>query len=103
MGNCCGYCPKCVNVDFCPDHEGLQTWCRESEISSDCGWPVISACVCNSGKCEAVQTTEPRRPLPEGATVIQEDPPFQDEGCNNSGKVYASELLRFWMCLTMPV
>eukprot|EP01083_Nonionella_stella_P179323 636296_1 len=51
VGNCCGYYPKCVNVDYVPDHEAMRAWCKETGTYSVCGWPVIDYCECDAGNC----------------------------------------------------
>ena len=73
VGNCCGFYPACVNADFCVDLDGVKAWCRETGGVGVCGYPVIAACVCESGKCATVETTEPATPLPDGATIVDND------------------------------
>ena len=53
VGNCCGYYPACVNVDSPTDPEGVRARCAKEGRVSVCGFPVISACVCRQGQCEA--------------------------------------------------
>ena len=52
IGNCCGYYPACVNVDFTPD---LDKACPEG-ASSICGFPEIDGCRCGQdGLCVGYQ------------------------------------------------
>jgi hypothetical protein len=54
VGNCCGYYPACVNVNSPTDPQGVQAECAKKGMVSVCGFPDISACTCNQGRCEAV-------------------------------------------------
>ncbi|MFH1649307.1 MAG: hypothetical protein ABIA93_02050 [Candidatus Woesearchaeota archaeon] len=54
VGNCCGYYPKCVNVDYQPDTEAVQKQCAEQGIASVCGWQEIESCSCQKSRCEEV-------------------------------------------------
>lgn len=54
IGNCCGFYPKCVRADFCPDLEGVDKWCKTNMMMSVCSFSEIHACVCEAGTCEAV-------------------------------------------------
>ena len=52
VGNCCGYYPKCVNVNFEPDPSKA---CPGTGMAGICGWSEISRCTCDSaGKCQGV-------------------------------------------------
>ncbi|MEM6531326.1 MAG: hypothetical protein AAF654_01815 [Myxococcota bacterium] len=53
VGNCCGYFPRCVNVDFKPDPAAVRRACEETGMMSTCGFVEISACECRAGKCAA--------------------------------------------------
>lgn len=53
VGNCCGYYPACVNIDSPTDPEGVRARCAKEGRVSVCGFPVISACTCRQGGCEA--------------------------------------------------
>lgn len=53
VGNCCGEYPACVNVNSPTDPAGVQAQCAKQGMASICGFPVISGCVCNAGKCES--------------------------------------------------
>jgi hypothetical protein len=53
VGNCCGYYPACVNVNSPTDPKGVQAECAKKGMVSVCGFPEISACTCNRGRCEA--------------------------------------------------
>lgn len=50
VGNCCGYYPRCVNVDSpTPEPE-----CGDGAVGV-CGWPVISHCECVENTCRSMQ------------------------------------------------
>lgn len=53
IGNCCGYYPQCVNKDSNPDPSFVQTKCSEEKVSSICGYPDITECVCSLNTCES--------------------------------------------------
>jgi len=53
VGNCCGYYPACVNVNSPTDPQAVQAECAKKGMMSVCGFPEISACTCNQGRCEA--------------------------------------------------
>eukprot|EP01084_Bolivina_argentea_P193832 332514_1 len=47
VGNCCGYYPGCVNINYEPDPTAVQAKCAEEGLSSICGWTDPSGCLCN--------------------------------------------------------
>jgi len=53
VGNCCGYYPQCVNINFQPDLEKVKESCANSNVISPCGWTQIDACTCTEGRCQA--------------------------------------------------
>ena len=64
VGNCCGHYPACVNVDSPADPEAVARECADKGLAGICGYPVIDACVCTAGHCEAA----PRSPTrPDGS------------------------------------
>lgn len=50
VGNCCGYYPRCVNVDS-PTSEPV---CAP-DVASVCGWPDITHCTCVENRCRSMQ------------------------------------------------
>lgn len=54
VGNCCGRYDACVHADSRPDPEALARECADSDRMGICGFPVVDACACRSGRCEAV-------------------------------------------------
>lgn len=53
VGNCCGYYPQCVNVDYRPNPAAVQAACAREGRSSICGYPEIHGCRCIEGQCAA--------------------------------------------------
>ena len=53
VGNCCGSYPACVSVDSPVDAAAVARECADKGLSGICGYPVVEACVCNAGRCEA--------------------------------------------------
>ena len=53
--NCCGYYPKCVNKDYAPDISAVERECKEKGISSICGFPDITSCMCVEHACRDAQ------------------------------------------------
>jgi len=53
--NCCGYYPRCVNVDHEPDIAAVQAECAEKGLVSVCGFPEIDSCSCIANRCESLQ------------------------------------------------
>jgi len=53
--NCCGYYPRCVNVDHEPDIEAVIQKCQEEGLVSVCGFPDITECGCIENTCESMQ------------------------------------------------
>jgi hypothetical protein len=50
VGNCCGYFPRCVNIDSpTPRPE-----CSD-DVGGVCGWPDISHCECVENTCRSMQ------------------------------------------------
>jgi hypothetical protein len=54
IGSCCGYYPRCVNVNARTDPAGVQADCQREGRMSICGFPAITGCTCNAGQCENV-------------------------------------------------
>ena len=54
VGSCCGYNPRCVNKDSATFPEQVQAQCAKDGRVSTCGFPTISSCACNAGKCAAI-------------------------------------------------
>jgi hypothetical protein len=63
VGNCCGYYPQCVNVAHQPDPAGVQAACEREGRSSVCGFPEISGCRCEAGRCVAEPGAAPAASL----------------------------------------
>lgn len=57
VGNCCGSYPACVNADSPVDSAAVARECADKGLSGVCGYPVIDACVCNAGRCEAAPSS----------------------------------------------
>lgn len=53
VGSCCGYMPACVAKDAKVDPAAVQAKCAKEGRVSVCGFPVITACSCNQGVCQA--------------------------------------------------
>ena len=53
--NCCGYYPRCVNVDHEPDIEAVKSQCAKERRVSICGFPDISDCKCVANTCKSFQ------------------------------------------------
>ena len=53
--NCCGYYPKCVNKEHVPDIAEVERECEEKGISSICGFPDITSCMCVEHVCKSMQ------------------------------------------------
>ena len=53
IGNCCGRYPACVNRDSPVFPERVRDECARKHLSGVCGFPVIEACRCLQGRCEA--------------------------------------------------
>ncbi len=53
--NCCGYYPRCVNVDFEPDIEAVKLECEEQGSFGICGYPEITHCECIDNQCKSMQ------------------------------------------------
>ncbi len=51
--NCCGYYPKCVNINSKTDPDLVKEICEEQGLASDCGFPVIESCECINNQCTA--------------------------------------------------
>lgn len=55
MHNCCGYYPECVNVNAKTDAEWVEAYCMREQMGSICGFPDITSCHCDHGKCAPAQ------------------------------------------------
>ena len=53
--NCCGYYPRCVNINHEPDIEAVIRECQEKQILGVCGFPEITHCRCEKNKCLSMQ------------------------------------------------
>jgi hypothetical protein len=53
VGNCCGRYDACVRADSQPDPAAVQAECAAEGGVGICGFPVIEACVCSAGTCQA--------------------------------------------------
>lgn len=54
--NCCGYYPKCVNLNAGADPEFVAAACAREGLASACGYPSIDACRCIESHCEGYLT-----------------------------------------------
>jgi hypothetical protein len=54
VGNCCGYYPRCANVDatFSPPD------CSAGQVGV-CGFPEITSCDCRANSCVSLQNGNP--------------------------------------------
>ena len=55
VGNCCGSYPMCVRAGSQVDPAAVQVECAKRDMAGICGFPVIDACVCSAGRCQAMQ------------------------------------------------
>ena len=51
VGNCCGYFPRCVNVNAKVDPQAVQAQCARSGMASVCGFRQVEGCECVQGEC----------------------------------------------------
>lgn len=51
VGNCCGYYPRCVNVNAAVDPKAVQAQCARSGMASVCGFKAVEGCECVQGEC----------------------------------------------------
>lgn len=51
VGNCCGYFPRCVNVNAAVDPKAVQAQCARSGMVSVCGFKPVESCECVRGEC----------------------------------------------------
>lgn len=58
IGNCCGHYPACVHADSIADPQAVASECAERGLSGICGFPVIEACACREGRCEAAPSAD---------------------------------------------
>lgn len=56
--NCCGYYPRCININHEPDIKAVQEACQKKGLVSVCGFPEIDSCKCVENKCESMQDGE---------------------------------------------
>jgi len=54
VGSCCGYYPRCLNKDSPTFPEQVKARCAKQGRMGVCGFPAISACHCDQGKCTAI-------------------------------------------------
>ncbi len=52
VGNCCGYFPRCVNVNAKVDPKAVQAQCARSGVASVCGFKPVEGCECVQGECK---------------------------------------------------
>ena len=52
VGNCCGYFPRCVNVNAQVDPQAVQAQCARSGMASVCGFKEVEGCECVQGECQ---------------------------------------------------
>ena len=50
--NCCGYYPKCVNINSIPNQKLVIDLCEISESMPICGFQTINHCVCINNICQ---------------------------------------------------
>lgn len=53
VGNCCGHYPACVAKDARVNPAAVRAKCAKEGRMAVCGFPVISACSCVQGMCQA--------------------------------------------------
>jgi|WetSurMetagenome_2_1015567.scaffolds.fasta_scaffold832570_1 hypothetical protein len=51
MHNCCGYYPKCMNVDAKTDSDFVRKFCTQEKKMGVCGFTAIDSCQCSNGQC----------------------------------------------------
>ncbi|MEL6544448.1 MAG: hypothetical protein AAFQ82_07465, partial [Myxococcota bacterium] len=56
VGNCCGYFPRCVNVDFKPDPDRVKKECEREGRMGICGFVEIESCECVDQQCVAADS-----------------------------------------------
>ncbi len=49
--NCCGYYPKCVNINAAVDPQKVKEFCKSGGRVSVCGFPSVSSCTCADNIC----------------------------------------------------
>lgn len=49
--NCCGYYPKCVNIEFETKVNLVRDLCKVSQKMPICGFQTINSCACINGRC----------------------------------------------------
>ena len=52
VGNCCGYFPRCVNVNAAVDPKAVQAQCARTGMASVCGFKPVEGCECVKGECQ---------------------------------------------------
>jgi len=53
--NCCGYFPKCTNVNTITDPVFVDDRCEVEQVGGVCGFPSINGCACVNNLCEGFQ------------------------------------------------
>ena len=59
VGSCCGYYPRCLNKDSPTFPEQVKAQCAKQGRVGVCGFPAVSGCHCDQGKCAAVGSGAP--------------------------------------------
>jgi hypothetical protein len=54
IGNCCGYYPACVNRASPTFPDQVRARCEAEGMMSICGFPEISGCRCDDGRCSDI-------------------------------------------------
>ena len=53
--SCCGYYPRCVNINYEPDIKSVISECMKKGVVSVCGFPEVTNCECRENKCASLQ------------------------------------------------
>lgn len=61
LGSCCGYNPRCVNINSPTFADQVKAECAKQGRVGSCGFPAITACKCDSGRCAGVSSGPPVR------------------------------------------
>jgi hypothetical protein len=52
VGSCCGYTPRCVNLNAEVDPEAVKANCESAGMASICGFREIQSCACVNNLCQ---------------------------------------------------
>lgn len=52
VGSCCGYTPRCVNLNAQVDPEAVKAKCESEGMASICGFREIQSCACVNNLCQ---------------------------------------------------